>query len=55
MEVVEHYARGGEVKTNLSPNMKPLDLTQQDKEDLVAFLEALASPQQVVALPTLPR
>lgn len=55
MEVVEHYARGGEVKTNLSPNMKPLDLTQQDKEDLVAFLEALTSPQQVVALPTLPR
>ena len=24
-EVVEHYDRGGDVKTNLSPNIQPLD------------------------------
>ncbi len=55
MDVVNHYEQGGEVKTNLSPNMKPLTLTQQEKEDLVAFMEALTSPQQVTTLPTLPR
>lgn len=54
MDVIEHYAKGGVVKTNLSPDMKALDLTQQDKEDLVAFLHTLTSEHQVVALPKLP-
>lgn len=44
MDVVEHYARGGDVKTNLSPNLKTGPLTQQDKDDLVAFMQALSSP-----------
>jgi cytochrome c peroxidase len=55
MEVVEHYARGGAVHTNLSPNIKPLPLTQQDKEDLVAFMKALTSPAAPVTLPVLPQ
>ena len=54
MDVVEHYARGGEVKTDLSPNMKKLQLTQQEKEDLVAFMRALTSPRKPVVLPILP-
>jgi cytochrome c peroxidase len=54
MDVVEHYAKGGEVRTNLDANMKPLNLTQADKEDLVAFLKALSSPQMKVELPILP-
>lgn len=54
MEVVEHYAKGGVVKTNLSPNMKPLDLNMQEKEDLVAFMRALSSPFMKVAVPELP-
>ncbi len=54
MEVVEHYDRGGDVKTNLSPNMKPLNLTQAEKESLVAFMKALSSPFQKVHLPELP-
>ncbi len=53
-EVVEHYARGGDVKTNLSPNMKPLDLTAQEKQALVAFMKALTSPYKPVAVPELP-
>ena len=40
-EVVDHYAKGGEVRSNLSPNMKPLNLSVQDRKDLVAFLESL--------------
>lgn len=52
--VVEHYARGGEVKTNLSPDMKPLNLSQKEKEDLVAFLQALTSDPAPVTVPVLP-
>ena len=44
-DVIEHYARGGDVKDHLSPNLKPLDLTPQDKDDLLAFLGALAAPR----------
>ncbi len=54
MDVVEHYARGGVVKEHLSPNIRKLDLTQQDKEDLVAFMEALTTEHEPVALPVLP-
>lgn len=54
MDVVEHYVRGGDVKTNLSPDIKPLNLTQSEKEDLVAFLQALSSPPMHVELPILP-
>ncbi len=55
MEVVEHYAKGGEVKTNLSPNVKTLNLTQQDKEDLVAFMQALTGTMPTVEVPILPK
>lgn len=54
MEVVEHYAKGGEVRINLSPNMKALTLSPSEKEDLVAFLKALSSPRPRVEFPILP-
>lgn len=54
MDAVEHYAKGGEQKTDLSPSMKMLDLAPQDKEDIVAFLKALTSPHKPVVLPKLP-
>lgn len=54
MDVVEHYSKGGEVHTNLSPNMKQLNLSQQEKEDLVAFMRALSSPPIKVTFPNLP-
>lgn len=43
-EVIEHYASGGKVKTNLSPNMIAFNITKQEKADLIAFLNALTSP-----------
>lgn len=56
MDVVEHYVRGGDDKSNLSPNMqKQIDLSEQEKADLVAFMEALTSPPIRVELPILPR
>ncbi|MFW5444144.1 MAG: cytochrome-c peroxidase [Methylococcaceae bacterium] len=54
MQVVEHYAKGGFVKTNLSPNLKEITLTQQDKEDLVAFMQALTSEHVAITFPLLP-
>jgi cytochrome c peroxidase len=53
-EVVDHYAKGGLVKTNLSPNMKPLDLSPEETQALVAFMHALTSPYKPVSVPELP-
>lgn len=50
-EVVEHYNNGGatnpddKVNPYLSGGIRPLDLTDQQIDDLVAFMEALTSPQ----------
>jgi cytochrome c peroxidase len=54
-EVVEWYAKGGHPNPYLSDKMKKLELTEQDKKDLVAFMtEGLTSefaPVQVARLP----
>ncbi|HEY5798789.1 MAG TPA: cytochrome c peroxidase [Burkholderiaceae bacterium] len=55
MDVMDHYAKGGVVRTNISPNIKALALTQQDKEDLVAFMKALTSPAVPLTYPVLPQ
>lgn len=55
MDAVELYSKGGVVKTNLSPDVKELNLSAQEKADLVAFMEALTSPYKAVRLPELPR
>ncbi|WDI42910.1 cytochrome-c peroxidase [Bremerella sp. P1] len=39
-EVVEWYTKGGHPNPHLSDKMKKLNLTQQDKEDLVNFMKA---------------
>jgi cytochrome c peroxidase len=41
-EVVDYYDKGGIKNKNLDEKMKPLNLTAQDKKDLVAFLKALS-------------
>lgn len=40
-EVVEFYRRGGESSGDLDPLMQPLELSDRDAANLVAFLEAL--------------
>lgn len=40
-EVVQHYNRGGEPNLNADALIRPLGLTDQEVDDLVAFLEAL--------------
>lgn len=54
MDVVEHYDSGGQVTTNLSPNIKPLNLSLEEKKALVAFMEGLSSPYKAVSIPELP-
>jgi cytochrome c peroxidase len=53
MDVVTHYEKGGVVKTNLDPNMKSLTLSKEEKDDLVAFLNALTGTIPAVAVPDL--
>jgi cytochrome c peroxidase len=53
-EVVEHYVIGGVVKTNLSPNMEKIDLSDKEINDVVEFMKALSSPFYAVSLPELP-
>lgn len=43
-EVVELYNRGNEKNPRLDPLFKPLNLTPQEKADLVAFMKSLTSP-----------
>jgi cytochrome c peroxidase len=54
-ELVEFYAKGGVVKTNLSKSMKELPLTKEEMAQLVSFMNALSSPPKPFVLPTLPR
>lgn len=41
-QVVDFYDKGGIKNKNLDEKMKPLNLTDQDKKDLVEFLKALS-------------
>lgn len=49
--MVEHYNNGGVTNADdpvndfLSGGIRPLNLTDQEKADLVAFMEALTSPE----------
>jgi cytochrome c peroxidase len=54
-EVVEHYMKGGEVRTNLSPSFRKAVLSEQEKADLVAFMEALTTPTKPFVYPVLPQ
>lgn len=40
-EVLDHYISGGQHGENVHPNVRKLDFTEQDKRDLIAFLETL--------------
>ncbi len=56
-EVVEFYNAGGgenEFKANKTPLIKPLDLSDEEIDDLVAFIEAFSGPELVVEPPVLP-
>ena len=53
-EVVDHYAKGGVVKTNVSTSIKGLNMSKEEAGQLVAFMNALSSPAKPFVLPVLP-
>ncbi len=53
-DVVEFYDRGGDVDENKSPFITKLELTGQEKKDLVEFLKALEGEPIIVSIPQLP-
>jgi cytochrome c peroxidase len=53
-EVIEWFAAGGRPNPNLSAKIRPLDLTLDEKQDLLEFLHALTGPLPPVARGRLP-
>ena len=53
-EVVEWYAKGGHPNPNLSDKVKKLDLTAQEKKDVVEYMKALTGPFPKTATARLP-
>lgn len=53
-EVLDHYEKGGEIRPSLSPEMKPVKLSRQEKDDLLAFWETLTGPPLTDKSPELP-
>lgn len=53
--VVDHYVRGGDDRSNLSKDVRRLELSDGDKADLVAFMRALTGPQRAASIPVLPQ
>jgi cytochrome c peroxidase len=46
-QVVEYYDKGGDPNRYIDAAIFPLDFSKQEKADLVEFLKALTSPQQL--------
>jgi cytochrome c peroxidase len=53
-DVLAHYRAGGVNRPSLDPRIKPLDLSDSEASDLIAFLDSLTGTRQVVPLPILP-
>ncbi len=53
-EVVEHYNKGGNPNPALDKDIKKLNLTSQEVDDVVEFMKALNGEPIKVALPKLP-
>jgi cytochrome c peroxidase len=53
-EVVKFFDQGGGKNSNLSPLMKPLGLTKEEKTNIIAFLKALKGEEIPFEFPTLP-
>jgi len=47
-EVVDYYDRGGNANPGLDPELRPLRLTDAEKDSLVAFLRSLGGTSLAV-------
>lgn len=48
-EVIDFYDKGGEANENLDAEIKPLNLTQTEKTDLINFLKSLSAPVRTIS------
>ncbi len=54
-DVIEHYIKGGTERRNATVHfLKPLNLSQSEKADLIEFLGTLTENRQPVSIPTMP-
>ena len=53
--VIEHYSTGGIARPSRSELIKPINLTAQEKTELVEFIRTLTSNPGPTAVPVLPR
>jgi len=53
-QVIDFYAKGGHPNPNLDPEVRPFTLTERDRADLIAFLNALTGDPHVEPPPPLP-
>jgi len=54
-EVIDFYNKGGGDVENKDPLLKPLHLTDQEKSDLIAFLDSLSGDPIEIEAPELPK
>jgi cytochrome c peroxidase len=54
-EVVSHYVRGGDDRSNVSKDVRKLDLDAKEQADLVAFMKTLTGPVRAASIPALPQ
>jgi cytochrome c peroxidase len=52
--IIEHYETGGILRPSLSPLMKPFLLSDQERDDIVAFLVSLTAEKTATPVPVLP-
>jgi cytochrome c peroxidase len=53
--VIDLYNRGGIARPSRAEDVHPLDLSKQERDDLIAFLRTLNGVQQTVSVSALPR
>lgn len=52
--VIDHFQSGGIKRPSLSENMKPFSLSEEERRDLIAFLESLTAEKTKTVMPILP-
>jgi cytochrome c peroxidase len=49
VDVMKHYEKGGIDRPSRSPMMMPIELSDQERGDLIAFLESLTGAEDAQA------
>lgn len=55
LDVIDHYDHGFVKRESLADDIKPLHLSPQEKQDLIAFLKTLTSKDEPITIPDMPK